>query len=188
MSALGDPLTALSIVSLDYGQKELVGRVLDLKGGTLLLQPGSLGASPVNLIITPSTLFFSGRQSSSETSVHVGDTVRVATTSGSSQIAADVEILLAQFVGRVTSLSRDSIVLKDASDDFVTVHVTPATRIMFFATPARMNDVVLGARVAAAGVSSPDSLAIDASTLVIISRVVPTVGIHVANEYPVAVW
>lgn len=91
-------------------------------------------------------------------------------------------MLRARFVGRVIGLSGDSIVLKNVKNDLVTVHVTDSTHILLFASPAHINDVVLGARVEVAGNSTSNSVAIDASTLVISSRDIPLVRTELMEE------
>ena len=102
VSASGDPLSATTIMSLDNGNKELVGSVLALKGTTLTLQPVASGALPINLTLTNSTAYYSDRQSSTETVLHVGDVVRVTLGVNSSPVAMDVEVLHSQFASGVT--------------------------------------------------------------------------------------
>ena len=125
VTASGDPLSATTIVSLDDGNKELVGSVLALKGTALTLQPVAPGALPVNLTLTNSTSYYSGRLSSTETALHVGDIVRVTMSVSSSTVAMDVEVLRAQFVGDVTKVIGETTFLRNLVGDLVTVHVTP---------------------------------------------------------------
>jgi hypothetical protein len=143
----------------DNGQQlRIEGTVTAL--GTNAVTVQSHHGTPVVYTTTATTTYFLGKTASTVAALAVGQNVDLTLTSTTPQTVTSVEIDLAKFEGKVTTIVGNTITISGWHSSTRTVNVSATTTYTLDGAPSTLSAVTVGSEIGALGLigSTPDTL------------------------------
>ncbi len=143
----------------DNGQQlRIEGTVTAL--GTNVVTVQSHHGTPVVYTTTATTTYFLGKTASTVAALAVGQNVDLTLTSTTPQTVTSVEIDLAKFEGKVTTIVCNTITISGWHSSTRTVNVSATTTYTLDGAPSTLSAVTVGSEIGALGLigSTPDTL------------------------------
>jgi Domain of unknown function (DUF5666) len=159
--------------AFDYGRWGTGGYVTAVTATSVTVQLWD--GTTTTFTLDPSTTYTEGGSSAAISALAVGDRVQVQTASGSSTTASSVNIELAELFGKVTAVSGNDITISDPQGFSRTIVVNSATSYTDNGATGSLTNVVVGAKVFAAGTIDANGTSLDAVKV--------AVGVPAHNEF-----
>ena len=145
------------------GLDDIGGEVTALSSSSLTIV--SLNGTQSTYGINPSPFVTDLRPSGTESSLGVGDNVRIVVSSSDSSIATFIDIVPANIAGRVSALSDDTITVSGPNGITGTIQVSASTTYSKNRSSATLGDVSVGTFIFAEGTFGSSPTTIDAATV-----------------------